>query len=225
MSSFSKEWEDVYRKELQLTSWPWSSLVSLVCRYCKDSIISNGVVFELGCGYGPNIPFIQSLGMDYYGVEGSATVVSKLHQKYKELKDKVVVGDFTNIKCFDNVPDIDIIIDRAAVTHNNFSDIKFTLKNSYDALKNGGYFIGIDWFSTKHSDSILGKQSEDRFTRTDIEMGQFKDVGRVHFSDEKHLRSLFSDFDIISLNERVIKSYEPLNNHQFASWNIVAKKR
>jgi hypothetical protein len=39
------------------------------------------------------------------------------------------------------------------------------------------------------------------------------------------IQSLFSSFDIISLEEKIINIYEPKNNHQFSSWNIVARKR
>ena len=223
--SFSSEWDGIYNKNLQLTSWPWSDMISLVNRYCSDPINRGGVVFELGCGSGPNIPFIQSLGMSYYGVEGSEIVVKKLHQKFPELREKVTVGDFTQKDCFSRLPEVDVIVDRASVTHNNQLAIVSTLKNSYDALRYDGYFIGIDWFSTKHSDFGLGCESGDAYTRTNIVKGQFEDVGNVHFSNEKHLRSLFSSFNIISLEEKVINVYELKNNHQFASWNIVARKR
>ena len=225
MNGFSEEWDEIYNKNLQLTSWPWSDLVSLVYRHCSSAISRNGLVFELGCGAGPNIPFIQSLGMNYYGVEGSETVVNNLHQKFPELKENVTVGDFTQEDCFSRLSEVDVIVDRASVTHNNLSDIKNILKGSNDVLKNGGYFIGIDWFSTKHSDFSLGEQEGDMYTRTNIETGQFKNVGSVHFSDENHLRSIFSGFKIVSLEEKVIKSYEPQKNHQFSSWNIVAQKK
>jgi len=225
MNSFSSEWDKIYLSGQQLTSWPWSDVVSLIYRYCKDSISKKSVVFELGCGVGPNIPFIQSLGMNYYGIDGSKVVVNKLHIKYNDLKDQINVGDFTSTDCFAKIPDVDIIIDRAAVTHNNLQSIKNTLKNSHNALKSGGFFIGIDWFSTKHSDYNLGKKSGDKYTYSDIETGQFENIGNVHFSDEAHIRSLFSDFDIVHLSEKVINNYETKDNHQFASWNIVAKKK
>jgi SAM-dependent methyltransferase len=225
VNNFSTEWDEIYINKEQLASWPWSDLVSLVFRHCKDLITHSGAVLELGCGAGPNIPFIQALGMDYYAIEGSATIVNSLHEKYKDLQDKVQVGDFTNVDSFTRIPDIDIIIDRAAVTHNNLTAIKQTLDNSFNALKSGGCFIGIDWFSTQHSDFKMGKQSGDQYTRTDIETGRFKNVGNVHFSSEEHIRFLFSDFDILHLSEKVINSYEPLTNrHQFATWNIVARK-
>ena len=225
MNGFSSEGNGIYKDGMKLTSWPWSDLVSLLYSHCKDSIRSNGVVLELGCGAGPNIPFIQSLGMEYYGIDGSTEVVDILRDKFPNLKGKAVVGDFTDIECCIDLPSPDIIIDRAAVTHNNLSAIKHTLENSFNLLKSGGYFIGINWFSTKHSDYKIGREGADIYTRTDIEKGQFYNIGNVHFSNESHMRYLFSNFEIIHLSEKVINNYEPKNNHQFASWNIVAKKR
>ena len=104
--SFSNEWDEIYNNNLQHTSWPWSDLVSLVYLHCSIAISRNGVVFELGCSAGSNIPFIQSLGMDYYGVDGSKSVVKKLHQKFPELKERVIVGDFTQKDCFSRLPKI-----------------------------------------------------------------------------------------------------------------------
>jgi len=226
VNGFSNEWDEIYLDNLQITSWPWTDLVSLVYRHCKDIILSgNGAVLELGSGAGPNIPFIQSLKMDYYGIEGSPTVVKRLHQKYPELKETVIVSDFTNIKSFIGIPKIDIVIDRASVTHNNLPAIQDTLKNCYRKLNNSGYFIGIDWFSTKHADFKLGVESVDKNTRMNIKSGQFENVGNVHFSNKKHLRSLFSDYEIVVLEEKVINSYVSKIGHQFASWNIVAKKK
>jgi SAM-dependent methyltransferase len=225
MIGFSEEWNAIYKNNQQLTSWPWSDLISLVFRHCRNSISNNGSILELGCGAGPNIPFIKSIGMDYYGLEGSNSVVKKVHYKFPDLSDKVTVGDFTKKRSFLNLPELDIIIDRASVTHNNQAAIIETIKNCQDCLKPGGYYIGIDWFSTQHSDFLLGIKGDDSHTRYEIPRGQFKNVGNVHFSDEEHLRFLFSTFDIISLEEKIINSYEPINNHKFASWNIVVRKK
>jgi SAM-dependent methyltransferase len=223
--SFSEEWNQVYINNLQLTAWPWTDLVSLLSRYCKDSIERNGVVFELGCGVGPNIPFIKSIGLEYYGIDGSKNVIEKLLLKFPELSERIFVGDFSSKIAFDKIPKIDIIIDRAAVTHNDTESIARILKNCSKKLKTGGCFIGVDWFSTKHSDFRLGSMVNDSNTRINIQSGQFKNVGIVHFSDEKHLKHLFSSFDIISLEEKVIRSYETNEKHTFASWNIVARKK
>jgi SAM-dependent methyltransferase len=223
--SFSEEWNQVYINNLQLTAWPWTDLVSLISRHCKDSIENSGVIFELGCGAGPNIPFIKSIGLEYYGIDGSKNVIEKLLLKFPELSERVFVGDFSSENVFERLPKIDIIIDRAAVTHNDSKSIAIILENCSKKLKTGGYFVGVDWFSTKHSDYHLGSMENDLNTRINIQSGQFKNVGLVHFSDEKHLKHLFSSFDIISLEEKVIQSYETNQKHTFASWNIVARKK
>jgi hypothetical protein len=70
-----------------------------------------------------------------------------------------------------------------------------------------------------------GDPCDDGFTRTNHTKGQFVGTGKVHFSDEAHLRDLFSSFEIIFLEEKLVTRREPQDNHQFASWNIVARKR
>jgi len=94
----------------------------------------------------------------------------------------------------------------------------------YDKLKIGGKYIGIGWFSTKHSGYKLGKQAEDKYTRTDIKKGTFAGVGRVHFSDQKHLKDLFFKFNIELMEHRFAKRVTPKDGNLSAGWNLVAKK-
>ena len=170
----------------------------------------------------------------------TSKIISCMTNEYKLVTNESIIetatpilkdcgAKLTECKTFSNgartmwtwtIPDVSVDIGNGDMVNPTI-----TLKNSYDVLRPNGYFIGIDWFSTKHSDFGLGRESDDVYTRTDIARGQFENVGNVHFSDEKHLRSLFSSFDIISLEEKVINIYEPKNNHQFSSWNIVARKR
>jgi SAM-dependent methyltransferase len=221
---FSWEWDMCYRDQKQLTIWPWSDLISLVYRYC-NLIISNkegSFVLELGCGAGANIPFFTNLKLNYQAIEGSPQIVQRLHERFPDLNNKIKLNDFT-IKGSMGRNAFDLIFDRAAVTHNNTESIIITLGNIFDALKVGGIFIGIDWFSTKHSDYRAG-DIIDHYTRTNYSYGQFVGIGNVHFSDESHLRALFKDFHIIYLEEKIIKRREPSNNHKFSSWNIVVEK-
>lgn len=220
---FSQEWEQRYSQNTHMSVWPWSDVVSLVHRYCRHLIDKKGRVLELGCGAGANIPLFLSLGMDYYSVEGSATVVSQLHSRYPGLTNHIQVGDFT-----DNQPwgeSFDLVLDRASLTCNNTQSIKSGLMLAFSALKPGGYFVGVDWYSTSHSDFGEGVLAEDAFTKKNISVGQFVGTGRVHFSDEKHLRELFSGFDVLLMEEKRLRRLEPKDNHLFASWNIVARKR
>ena len=72
--SFSKEWDQIYKKNTQMSIWPFSDLISYVKRYLPFVGSSNSVL-ELGCGAGANIPFFKSLGIDYFAIDGSITIV------------------------------------------------------------------------------------------------------------------------------------------------------
>ena len=221
--AFDSNWEQRYAENTHLSVWPWSDLVSLVHRHCKPLIAAKaGRVLELGCGAGANIPLFLALGMDYYAIEGSPTIVAQLHQRYSNLVENIRIGDFTVDQPLGVF--FDVVIDRASLTHNNTSSIKNALKISFSIIKPGGLFIGTDWFSTKHTDFSSGEMAGDYYTHNNFNNGQFVGVGNVHFSDETHLRDLFSKFEILYMEEKVVRRYEPNDNHQFASWNIVAKR-
>lgn len=179
-------------------------------------------MLELGCGAGANIPLFMALGMDYYAIEGSPTIVKQLHDRYPSLAGNIACGDFTAIQPFPG--QFDLVIDRSALTHNSTRAIIRGLNVAFDSLKPGGVFIGSDWFSINHSNARDGSSSEDAYTRTDYSTGQFAGVGQVHFSDEAHLRTLFSQFEIIFMEEKQSRRFEPKDAHLFAAWNIVAKK-
>jgi SAM-dependent methyltransferase len=220
---FSHEWEQRYTESTHMSVWPWSDIVSLVHRHCKPNIAAGrGLVLELGCGAGANIPFFRALGMNYFAIDGSPTIVKQLHQRYPDLIAQISAADFTAAQPF---PDkFDLVIDRAALTHNNTASIQNALKIAFHSLRPGGVLIGSDWFSKNHSDFSGGEEFIDKFTRTNYSAGQFTGVGVVHFSDEHHLRNLFSEFEIVFMEEKLSRRYEPADGHQFASWNIVARK-
>ena len=116
-------------------------------------------------------------------------------------------------------------MDRSAITHNTTNGIKNCLSNIYDKLKKNGKYVGIDWFSTLNSDFLNGQTIDgDKFTKTGYEKGMFSKVGRVHFSDKNHLLELFSDFEILHLEHKIINTEIPKNSHQSAWWNIVIQK-
>lgn len=217
---FSREWDQRYIENTNLSVWPWSDLVSLVRRHCRQ--LEGGRVLELGCGAGANIPFFLSLGMEYQAVEGSPTIVERLHDRFPDLVERIVVGDFTVEQPFH--PGFDLVVDRSSLTCNDTAGIESALRLVWHALKPEGRFVGVDWFSTTHSDFSRGKPDVDGMTRKDYADGQFMGTGRVHFSDEAHLRFLFSRFELIHLEEKRVRRVIPEGRYQFASWNLVARR-
>jgi len=145
---FSNEWNDSYKKKHHMSIWPWNDLVSIVMR-CALPTGSDFLILELGVGAGANIPFFKYLDCTYYAIEGSIIITENLKEKYPELKENIVCADFTKEIPFSEK--FDLIVDRAAVTHNTTEAIEKTIKNIANQLKPEGKFIGIDWFSTKYS--------------------------------------------------------------------------
>lgn len=222
--SFSHEWNEAFKNATHLSVWPWSDLVSHVMRHAQP-VNPEYKVLELGCGAGANIPFFRWLKVDYSAVEGSPAIVEKLWERFPDLKEKIVVADFTRVIPFGDR--FDLIVDRASLTHNSTSAIKNALALVKKVLKPEGKFIGIDWFSTHHTDYSEGRDAEDDFTRKDIQSGPFCDVGRVHFSDRTHLEYLFEDFEFLTLEHKTVHKKVPLGKieHCFAMWNFIVKPK
>lgn len=218
---FSQEWDDRYKEHGHESVWPWSDLVSYVSRYSKPNK-KNFCVLELGCGAGANIPFFLSLGVEYYAVDGSKTVIESLKKRFPALKNRLKVGDFTKEIPFSRT--FDLIFDRASLTHNTTRDIKHALEIVYDKLNSNGKFLGIHWFSKQSSEYQRGEKATDDCTRTGYRNGLFTNLGRVHFSDKDHLLSLFQKFNILLLEHKISKKEIPSDGEILAYWNIVAQK-
>ncbi len=217
--SFSNEWDERYQENTHMSIWPWSDLVSLVMQYKPPK--EEFRVLELGCGAGANIPLFIALGADYYAVEGSQTIVNQLHKQYPQFKDNIIVGDFTK-----DMPnqEFDLIVDRAALTHNNERSIIECIRKCHMQLVSGGKFIGVDWFSTEYSEYKKGNEAEDVWTKTNFTEGSFSHVGRVHFSDKGHLLDLFQNFKMLKMFHKIFSEELPNNNWELATWNFVVEK-
>lgn len=218
--AFSKEWEICYRNNKQMSLWPWSDLISYVMRYSKPPS-NNFNVLELGCGPGANIPFFKNLGINYYAIDGSPTIVNKVWKRFPEYKQNIKVGDFTKHIPFSM--EFDLVVDRSSLTLNNTKDIKKTISLVFKKLKPGGKFIGIDWFSNLHTDFLKGKSGGDKYTRDGIKEGLFADLGKVHFADKQHILSLFSKYKMEILEHKLIKTEIP-EKHIRAFWKFIVVK-
>ena len=220
--SFSKEWDIRYKNNTHMSIWPWIDLISNFMKFYnhKKSKVN---VLELGCGAGANIPFFLSLKTEYFGIDGSQIIIKNLKKKFPDIKNNLVVEDFCKKIPFERK--FDFIIDRAAITHNPTNEIKNIIDLVHQKLSKNGIFIGIDWFSTKHSEYKNGDKTNDFFTKNNFKTGQFKKVGNVHFSNKKHLLDMFEGFKIEILEEKIVKRKIPNDNKIIAAWNIVAKKK
>lgn len=219
---FSEEWENTYRTGTHNSIWPWSEVVSLVNHYFKGQ--ENLRVLELGCGAGANIPFFDSIGASYYGIEGSQTQVDLLNERFDSDKITIAQGDFTKDLLFDQR--FDLVLDRSSVTHNKTEDIRNVVRMVNEKLVGGGCFFGIDWFSSGHSHHDT---DDDEYEWVDdntriFTSGYFSGLGNVHFSDADHILGLFKDMDIVELYEKT-KQWSRPTEKVYSHWSFVAKKR
>ncbi len=218
---FSSEWDQAFAANTHASVWPWSDLVSYIHRYARPA---DGYrrVLELGCGIGANAPLFLRLGVDYSAVEGSEAAVKKLRERYPQLAEQVVVGDFTKDIPF--AGPFDLVVDRGAITHNSSEDIVRTLGMIFGRLRPGGKLIGIDWFSTDYPDHLLGEPL-DSHTRTRFPSGQFVGLGAVHFSDRAHIIDVLTQagFGLERLEHKRSEVMHP--SHETRGWwHFVAVK-
>ncbi len=220
--TFSGEWEEVYQKGAQNSLWPWSDLVTYVMRYARLDRKPYRVL-ELGFGAGANIPFLLSFGAEYFGTEGSATAVGRIQERITDPRLHVACCDFTYEIPFTGP--FDLVVDRSSLTHNGTRAIRNCISAIGELLVPEGRFIGIDWFSTEHSDFIQGVPTEDFYTRSGFTEGQFSGVGTVHFSDEQHLRDLFGRFEFLKLEKKLILDVTSGKRGKiFSSFNLACRK-
>jgi SAM-dependent methyltransferase len=220
---FSEAWEGRFSQGKSHSLFPWTDLISYISKYRK--IERGDKVLELGPGVGANIPYFLSRGAEYYAIEGSKTAVSEIIKRFPELKDRIVVGDFTEAIPF---PDkFKLVIDRGSITHNSTVGIQKALKMVHDKLDNDGKYFGIDWFSWFHGERPRGKNEDDIYTYS-FEDGKLEGHGKVHFSTKSHLFEMFIDADIRIevLHHKTIQgkliSDDPENIQ--ATWNVVGRK-
>jgi SAM-dependent methyltransferase len=219
--TFSKVWDKTYKEGAQMSVWPWSDLISHVMRHARPTGVRFRVL-EVGCGAGANIPFFLELGVEYYGIDGSPAIIKNLQKRFPKLKKRLIAGDFTRSLYFKGP--FDLVVDRSSITHNATAAVKKTLRMIREHLAPGGKYVGIDWFSTLDGDYPEGRPAGDANTKT-FTNGRFSRVGRIHFSDRRHLERLFADFQIISLEHKIVKRFLPRGAGDLAFWNLVAARR
>lgn len=225
-SGFSAQWENAYATGGHRSIWPWTDLVILVNRYAKPANYANKrpTVLEIGFGAGANIPFLTDMGFEYHGIEGSGTAVNMCRQRYPNLTNNLIQGDFSKNLVFHKK--FDLIVDRASLSCNTQPSIENTLHLIHEGLSENGRFISVTLYSRKHPLSMKGEPlgKGDPFTRTNYTIGTFKEIGWVHFFDRPHIEEIFSEFSILHL-EHIAKNIETGNAEDgTAYWNLVASK-
>jgi SAM-dependent methyltransferase len=214
------QWSKTYSQGGQDIRWPWSDVVGLTVRHARPREDYERIL-ELGFGSGANIPFFLERGCEYHGIEACENIVDSVRRRFPTVAGALACADFTKEIPF--APPFDLVVDRAALTHNTREAMREGIGLARSALRPGGLFIGVDWFSTAHSELQRGRPTDEPFTRQDYAEGIFQGLGVVHFCDERVLRELFTGFRFVALEHKTTQQMLP-NDSLICVWNFVVQK-
>lgn len=222
--SFSQDWDDTYRANAHLSIWPWTDVVSMVHHHASPKSGFNRIL-EIGCGAGANLPFLRSLdGVEAYATDGSPAIIAKLREAFPDMADRLGVADFTQDLGFDGP--FDLILDRCALPHNNVSSVRHGIALCADALRPGGRFMAVDWFSTEHEGARHGTLIDSHTREGFPESTALNGIGPIQFFDAPHIENLLvqAGLRLVHLELKTSKSDLPPPGAHRAWWNFVAEK-
>jgi SAM-dependent methyltransferase len=211
--SFDTNWEKkIYKKKRQINNYPFDWVVSSIIKYIPKN--KKKIAVELGCGAGNNLEFLSDQGYSkIIGVDGSKSAIQYAKKKLiNKKKIELVQADFAEIS-FENV---DLFLDRGSITHNKKEDIKKIFLNILSQLNPGGFFLS-SMFCTSHY-GYKDKNGENFFSK---EM-KVKNGIVASFFQEKEIRSLFKNFNLVSLVKET--NHDKITNKQSSMWNVICKK-
>ncbi len=196
----SNNWEtDIYAKNLQTNSWPYTEVISEVKRYYPGTDLVNKTVAEIGCGTGNNLLFFCKENCVVSGLDFSQSAIYKAEKLLERhaLSANLFCGDVTDPLPWEE-NSIDIFLDRGCLTQVNFQDVPLILREVRRVLKIGGIFFGFTLFGDDSSDLKFGVE-EDKNTYDNFKNGYFSKVGKTSVYNESTIRELLTEFKILKL--------------------------
>jgi ubiquinone/menaquinone biosynthesis C-methylase UbiE len=218
------DWEkDIYAKGQQLNHWPYTDVVSDVIRLTKGKDRKKLKILEIGCGTCNNLWFAAELGLQVYGLDISETAIQYGKSRLEHLgftKTDLRVGDITVLDWDDDY--FDIVLDRGALTQNNYQRISKSLKEVRRILKkNDGIMLsytlfGLNTTAIKYAKEV-SKNTYDFFTES-----KFANVGLTSFFGKNDIEELFSEFSSLIINKN---SSEDLQTRDIReTYSVIAKQ-
>ena len=187
-------WEtEIYGKGRQVNRWPYTSVISGVMRLLGSDERSEARVLELGCGTGNNLRFLAEEGFQAFGIDASKTAIELAGQQLAGwgLDAGLHFGTFTELPFDDEY--FDLVIDRAAIVHNEYADVVRALHESHRVLKPGAHILSIGLKGINHPDRSHGTRLGPH-TWGNFSAGKFEAVGVTCFFEAEDINPLFSGF-------------------------------
>ena len=218
------DWEkDIYAKGQQLNHWPYTNVVSDIIRLTKGKDRKKLKILEIGCGTGNNLWFAAELGMQVYGLDISETAIQNGKSRLAQLGFKntdLRVGDITRLDWEDNY--FDIVLDRGALTQNNYQrigaclqEVKRILKKE-DGIMLSYTLFGLNTTAIKYAKE-MSKNTFDYFTDS-----KFKNVGLTSFFGKNDIEELFSGFSTLTIHKNLEEDLQTRDQRE--TYSVIAKR-
>ena len=218
------DWEkDIYAKGKQLNNWPYTDVISDIIRLTKGKDRKTLNILEIGCGTCNNLWFAAELGLNIHGLDMSSTAIDYGKSRLDKLgfaENDLRVGDITQLDWNDNY--FDIVLDRGALTQNNYERISSCLKEIKRTLKEDGLLLSYTLFGLNSTDVKFGKEvSKNTYDHFSVET-KFSTIGLTSFFNVDELKILFSEYQNLKI-KRHLK--EDINtNHKIETYSVICNK-
>jgi ubiquinone/menaquinone biosynthesis C-methylase UbiE len=218
------DWEkDIYSKGLQLNDWPFTEVVSDIMKLTSGMDKKKLRILEIGCGACNNLWFAAEVGFQISGLDISKSAIDYGKSRLEGLGFTdldLKVGDITKLDWEDDY--FDIVLDRGALTQNNYERIGECLDEAFRVLKKGsGVMLSYTLFGLNSTDRIYGREVS-RNTYDFFSEGFFSRVGLTSFFTEEDLRELFSKFEDIDVKKQLIE--HSATNYKMDSYSVICRK-
>lgn len=189
-SKDAARWEAMYL-DGHGASWPWDAVVAFLHRIGPRMSLSSVEqspprLLEVGCGTGANLLAAIDRGYSCVGIDFSPSALLAAKETF-DISNRATfaVGEAERIPFQDR--SFDVVIDRAALTHQPPAALKASLREVARVLRPGGYFFFSPFSTHCAAASYALTRWGALWTGDQFPSGQFQGVGTVTFLSVDHI--------------------------------------
>jgi SAM-dependent methyltransferase len=220
-------WNELFLDGSHVAKYPEADVQKFVSMLERQFAERPLRLWDVCCGAGRHTVAVAGRGHEVYASDGAPNGVERTRTWLAEagLRAAVAVADMTI--CPWEQASFHGAFSWDAIHHNTVANIDKAIGVIFDRLVPGGLFMGT-LKSTKADSCGVGREIEPHTFVA--EEGHESGVLHHHF-DEKSIRALFRDWEILILAEQVVKYVEwfsrPPGQQLFrhTCWNVLARKR
>lgn len=185
LKTFDATWEQIHSSR-QWGQWPSEDVIRFISRNVATPRVGEipPRVLDAGCGIGPVLWFLASVGVDAYGFDGSEAAVTAAQDllRSKQLLASVLVADAGSLPYEDDF--FDVVVDNGMITGNSLPNSRIILREVHRVMKQGGLFFSTKLFSRLTSSYGHGVAVEPHTF-------QSAENGTVHYWEKSEIRELW----------------------------------